>query len=155
MGRIVRSLSLMAAVIVPLLFSCARPSSDEVFRKASERLDDGCYVFPVALDDSSFVYDISLIVPMMCSDAVFEGFEGFDAEVVLTSPSGKRFAERLDVDRETVCSASWDLKTLCVPVAGRAVPEEYGLWTLGVYLPGEEDFGVTGVGMRLERIKKE
>ncbi|MGN0195354.1 MAG: hypothetical protein ACI4AE_02740 [Candidatus Cryptobacteroides sp.] len=155
MGRIARSLSLMAAVVVPLLFSCARPSSDEVFRKASERADDGCYLFNVAMDDSSYVYDISLIVPMMCPDAVFGKFEGFAAEVVLTSPSGKRFAGRLDAGRETVCSASWDLKTLCVPVAGGVVPGEYGLWTLGVYLPGEEDFGVTGVGMRLERIKKE
>lgn len=143
----------VAAVLLPLLFSCVRPSSDEVFVKASECNGQGFFVFPVAMDDSSCTYSLSFIVPLACRDDVFESFAGTEAEVVLVAPSGQRYYETVSFGPEALSCHEWDRKTLAVPYREGLVPVEHGIWTMYVSL--DEDFkrrySLEGIGMSLVR----
>lgn len=143
----------VAAALLPLLFSCVRPSSDEVFVKASECNGQGFFAFPVAMDDSSCTYSLSFIVPLACRDDVFESFAGTEAEVVLVAPSGQRYYETVSFGPQALSCHEWDRKTLSVPYREGLVPVEHGIWTMYVSL--DEDFkkrySLEGIGMSLVR----
>lgn len=152
----INRLLIMAAVLSPLFSSCARPSGDESYVLSERRGADGAFLFPTAMDDSAYTYDVSFFVTMACRDDVFDDFMQTGAEVLWLSPSGRKYAEKFVFGRDALSSSKWDMKTLSVPYREGLVPVEYGEWGVQVFLDEEfiDFYDVTGMGLRLQRKKQ-
>lgn len=149
-------ITMMAAVSLPLFFSCARPAGNEAYVLSSGRGADGAFSFPVAMDDSAYTYNVSFFVTMACRDNVFDSFTQTGAEVLWMSPSGRKYAEKLVFGRDVLSSSKWDMKTLSLPYREGLVPVEFGEWEVQVFVDEEfiDSYDVTGMGLRLQRKKQ-
>ncbi len=131
------------AVVLPLFFSCARPSSTEEFIKVTEARN-GIFSFKLDMSDSLSVYDLSFYSRV---DRNPLGTKGNDARIRLVatwiSPSGKTFTE-------TVYMPAGNAEGIIRKYRTGMQPKEFGEWTLNVKAFSQEK-GFRGLGLICER----
>jgi len=130
-NKIIR-LVLAAAALILLAPSCAEPDSTEQFVLNK----DGSYSFSVDMSRSDCAYDLSFYSRVDSWHKVKE----FPIEVVWTSPSGKRYQERVYFVRE-----SHDR----MPYRTGVIPDENGVWTLDAKADVK---GLRGLGLVCKRV---
>ena len=130
-NRPLRLLSAMA-VLTALALSCAEPDSVEQF--VLNR--DGTYSFSVDMSRTDCAYDLSFYSRVDSWRKVSE----FPIDVEWTSPSGRRYSERVYFVRE-----SHDV----VPYRTGVIPEENGVWTLDAKADVK---GLRGLGLICRRV---
>ena len=130
-NRIIRQIFAATALIL-LALSCSEPDSSEqfVFNK------DGTYRFQVDMSHADCAYDLSFYSRV---DAWHKAKE-FPIDVVWTSPSGRRYQERVYFVRE---------KHDRVPYRTGVIPEENGVWTLDAKADVK---GLRGLGLICRRV---
>lgn len=133
----------LLAVVLPLLFSCAPPSSTEEFIKVSEARN-GIYSFKLDLSDSLSVYDLSFYTRVDRNSLEMKG-ENPRIRLVATwiSPSGKTFTE-------TVYMPAGDAEGIIRKYRTGVQPKEFGEWTLNVKAFSQEK-GFRGLGLICDR----
>ena len=131
MSRIIRHIFAATALIL-LALSCSEPDSTEqfVFNK------DGSYSFSVDMSRTDCAYDLSFYSRVDSWHKVKE----FPIDVVLTSPSGKKYQERVYFVRE---------KHDKVPYRTGIIPDENGIWTLDAKADVK---GLRGLGLICRRV---
>lgn len=125
-------LILAAAALTMLVPSCAEPDSTEQFVLNK----DGSYSFSVDMSRSDCAYDLSFYSRVDSWHKVKE----FPIEVLWTSPSGKRYQERVYFVRE-----SHDR----MPYRTGVIPDENGVWTLDAKADVK---GLRGLGLVCKRV---
>ena len=130
-NRIIRHIFAATALIL-LALSCSEPDSTEqfVFNK------DGSYSFSVDMSRTDCAYDLSFYSRVDSWHKVKE----FPIDVVLTSPSGKKYQERVYFVRE---------KHDKVPYRTGIIPDENGIWTLDAKADVK---GLRGLGLICRRV---
>ena len=130
-SRIIRHIFAATALIL-LALSCSEPDSTEqfVFNK------DGSYSFSVDMSRTDCAYDLSFYSRVDSWHKVKE----FPIDVVLTSPSGKKYQERVYFVRE---------KHDKVPYRTGIIPDENGIWTLDAKADVK---GLRGLGLICRRV---
>ncbi len=148
--------AVIAAAFLLLAVSCSRPASMESFVKSDGRDAYGRYPFELQMDDSSSVYDISVMADMVCDKETFSSFEGFPLRVTYLAPSGERYAETVWLGSSALSGHSYFGRTLYAPYRSGLVPTEYGTWRLLVGVPDSlvARYRLSGIGIRIDRKKK-
>ena len=78
------------------LYSCSKPNTEEIYTKSSDRDDYGRYEFVLDMSDSSAIgYGVDLLIPMECSNNIFEGFENMSLNMMWESPGRIFFEENV------------------------------------------------------------
>ena len=130
-NRIIR-LILAAAALILLAPSCSEPDSTEQFILNR----DGTYSFSVDMSRTGCAYDLSFYSRVDSWHKVKE----FPIDVEWTSPSGRRYRERVYFVRE---------KHDRVPYRTGVIPEENGIWKLDAKADVK---GLTGLGLICRRV---
>lgn len=133
----------LLAVVLPLLFACAPPSSTEEFIKVRDARN-GIYSFKVDMSDSLAVYDLSFYTRVDRNSLTSSG-EAPRIRLVATwiSPSGETFSE-------TVYLPSGDAEGMVRKYRSGVQPKEPGVWTLNVKAYSQEK-GFRGLGLICDR----
>lgn len=147
-----RILTVLALSLGMLVVSCARPSSDECYLKASARDETGAYSFTLSMDDDQYDYDVDLFLslsigkrkPVSFSEAV---------HALWISPAGARFEEDIELGYPDELQEDFFTKNLLYHYRESLEPVEYGDWTLQLSFPDdfENEYNANGVGIRLIR----
>ena len=130
-NRIVR-LIFAATALILLALSCSEPDSTEQFILNK----DGSYSFHVDMSRTDCAYDLSFYSRVDSWHKVRE----FPIDVVLTSPSGRKYQERVYFVR-----VSHDR----VPYRTGLIPDESGVWTLDAKADVK---GLRGLGLICKRV---
>ena len=130
-NRLIRLIFAGAALIM-LALSCSEPDSSEqfIFNK------DGSYSFQVDMSRTDCAYDLSFYSRVDSWHKVKE----FPIDVVLTSPSGRRYQERVYFVRENHDK---------VPYRTGVIPEENGIWKLDAKADVK---GLRGLGLICKKV---
>ncbi len=142
-----------AMAIMPLLlFSCARPSSDELYVRVSQNEVQHLFSYELEMDDPQYAYDVDIYLSL---DDDSRNPEPFSEEVIFlwVSPSGSRYKETISLSSDTQSQKSFFTKTLLYHYRKDLVPVEHGIWRLYLTFPYgfEERSNANGVGVRLIR----
>lgn len=125
------------ALALVFAFSCERPDSVETFVRSDQTVN-GCYSFPLVLDDSLSTYSLSFYTRMRVKAKT-----SIPLDITVVSPSGQEYAERVYMkignrkgDRECYRSGF--------------TPSEYGNWTI-ILSVAEDVRNFPGIGVILTR----
>ena len=125
-------LILAVAALIILAPSCSEPDSSEQFIFNT----DGTYSFSVDMTRTDCAYDLSFYSRVDSWHKVKE----FPIDVVLTSPSGRRYQERVYFVRENHDR---------VPYRTGVIPDENGVWKLDAKADVK---GLRGLGLICRRV---
>ena len=130
-NRIIRHF-IAATALILLALSCSEPDSTEqfIFNK------DGSYSFQIDMTRANCAYDLSFYSRVDAWHKVKE----FPIDVVLTSPSGKKYQERVYFVRENHDK---------VPYRTGVIPDENGVWRLDARADVK---GLRGLGLICKRV---
>lgn len=129
---------------------CRQPLSTEVFVKASARDASGRYSFRLDMEDSLAVYSIRFFTRADIGSDEFMDIPDIAADVLLESPSGKRYSERVYLRKEDFVSGNGFAKDYDRPYRTGFRPSEYGQWKMYLTLPGDNT-GICGMGICLSK----
>lgn len=129
---------------------CGQPLSAEFFVKSSERDASGRYSFRLDMADSLAVYSIHFFTRADISTDEFRVIPDIAVDVLLESPSGKRYLERVYLSKEDFVSGNGFAKDYDRPYRTGFRPSEYGQWKMYLTLP-EDNGGICGMGICLSK----
>ena len=140
---------LIVAALAVVISACSRPVSSEQFVKIGEKGEDGLYHYALDFTDSLCTYDLSFYSRMDCSDAKLSGLRDFPMTVVLTSPEGRKYSEKVYF-RVQKDERDGDFYSNQYRIRYRSglVPVSWGEWEMSVridsdrYLPGFRGLGL-------------
>lgn len=143
----------LAALVMALFCSCSRPVSDEMFVKNSDRDEYGRYEYLLQMDDSLKRYDIDFIFSMEGNSPDIQAFTNLPFHILLSSPSGRLYEEKIWVTREMIMEDSDFSKRFCAHYRSELEPYERGEWRLYLDVPDEDlkKYSILGIGLRLIR----
>lgn len=146
MTRSIRYLCLAALLVC----SCARPDAREEFRKASAK-ENGSYCFSIDMRDTLCSYDLDLCTRIDCRPAEFASMpDSIMMNMVYTSPSGRKFAEKFAAAKDSFSQSSSFSKEYIIPYRRDLVPAEHGIWNLCITVGNENRFpGMRGIGIQV------
>lgn len=141
---------LIAAGLMAL--SCSQPLSVETFVRSSAKDASGRYPFILCMDDSLAVYSIRFFTRMDISADEFNGLQDIAVDVLLESPSGKGYAERVYLGKKDFVSGRGFAKDYNMPYRTGFRPMEYGQWNMYLTLPEKAPADmVRGMGVCLSK----
>lgn len=138
-------------LILPLLFACSRPGSDEILRSMGSRDSEGYLDFPLSLDDSLVTYSIDIYLYARPKELSAPA----GLELLWQLPSGLECNEYGFVGPASKIEVRPSSQLLHCPVRHGFTPSEYGQWTLRLRLPPSfvSEYGVSSAALRLTRNK--
>ena len=140
---------LWSAVFVMTVVSCSEPSVYGNFVKIADADSSGRYRFTLEMTDSLSRYDIYFYTRIDAVDRDAESVEeDIPVNVMLVSPSGVRYTEKVYIRRETNTTDSRYYGDYDVLWRKDSVPVTFGSWLL--YLSTDSNIpGFRGFGIRV------
>ena len=148
---------ILSVVVILMTFglcSCSKPNTEEIYAKSSDRDDYGRYEFVLDMSDSSALgYGVDLLIPMECSDNIFEGFENMSLNMMWESPGQTFFEENVWLSGNDLSASYRYSKLFMVRYRSGILPYDYGQWKLYISVPEEfvNRYKIPGIGVRLVR----
>ena len=140
---------LIVAALAVVISACSRPMSSEQFVKIGEKGEDGLYHYTLDFTDSLCTYDLSFYSRMDCSDAKLLELRDFPMTVVLTSPEGRKYSEKVYFRvHKDGRDGDFYSNQYRIPYRSGLVPVCRGEWEMSVridsdrYMPGFRGLGL-------------
>jgi len=148
MGRIRAFLYLLC--VLSFSGSCCEPSSREFFVKSSAKDAGGRYSFNLDMRDSLSMYSVNFFTRI--DNGALECIPNLAVDVLLVSPSGKEYAERVYLPKEAYISDGNFANDCDIPYRTGFRPVEHGVWKMFLTVPDENSvYGFRGMGICLSK----
>ena len=133
--------------------ACNPPGGEESFVRTGSKGEDGMYHFSLDLSDSTATYDISFYSRIDCNNLKIASLRDFPMTVFWTSPSGRRYSEKVYFPIQSYSAGSdFYSHQYVVPYRSGLVPAERGVWDIAVRIDSDSLIpGFRGIGMTSEK----
>lgn len=145
---------LIAALVLLVLASCARPSSYEDFVRVGSKGEDGLYHFTLDLSDSLARYDLSFYSRIDCGNVKMSTLRDFPMEITWISPEGQKYKEKVYFPiHQSSEGSDFYSHHYRLPYRTGLAPKVAGEWELTVQIDADDHIpGFRGIGVICERI---